>query len=361
MTNRQPELVGVEMEKVFADLYYNVSDPVGYGSVDKLKNKTQASKKETLQWLSGQDAYTLHKKKLQKFSRRKTMVRGMNIQWQLDLVDMIKYARYNSNYKYLLTSIDVFSRYAHAVPLKKKTGSEVVRALKKILTSQQPLRLQVDRGAEFYNVNVRTFLAKRNIALFSTYNETKAAMVERFNRTLKERMFRYFTKNRTYKYLDVLNDLVTGYNNSMHRITRMKPVDVNKENESDLWKRLYSSTLRARNKFKFKIGDAVRLGRLKNKFEKGYTPNWTTEHFHIFGRRGTNPVTYKLKDEDGEVIKGSFYEPELQKIQLPNSESVYPVDIIRTKKFKNKQIKHYVHYRGWPDKFDEWVDAENMV
>lgn len=349
------------MEKAFTDIYYNLSNPAGYASIDKLSRESKTSKKDALQWLSGQDAFTLHRKKLHKYPRRKTMVQGMNIQYQIDLVDMVKYARYNSNYRYLLTAIDVFSRYAYAVPLKNKTGVEVVKALKKIFVTNQPIRIQTDRGVEFLNLHVKTFLAKRKIKLFSTSNETKAAIVERFNRTLKERMFRYFTKSGSYRYIDVLDELITGYNNSIHRITKMRPVDVSEENQEELWNRLYGEDLKSKSHFKFEIGDTVRISRMKDIFEKVYTPNWSREHFRIIARRGTNPVTYKLKDVAGEIISGSFYEPELQKIQAPSVETNYPIDIIRRKKLKNNKMKFYVHYRGWPNTFDEWIDAENIV
>lgn len=345
----------------FSKIYYNPSNPAGYGSIQKLMSESGSSRKDTLQWLSGQDSFTLHRKKLRKFPRRKTMVSGVNVQYQVDLVDMVKYARYNSNYKYILTAIDVFSRYAYAIPLKNKTGVEVVKALKKIFVSNQPLRLQSDYGVEFYNIDVKTFLAKRKIDLFSTSNETKAAIVERFNRTLKERMFRYFTKNNTYRYLDILNDMVSGYNTSVHRIIKMRPIDVTKENEKMLWERLYGDTLKTNSHFRFEIGDVVRISKMKDIFEKGYTPNWTREYFYIIGRRNTNPVTYKLKDSRGEVLKGSFYEPEIQKIKSPTDETSYPIDIIRRKKMKNNKMKYYVHYRGWPDSFNEWIDAENLM
>lgn len=342
----------------FSQIFFNPSNPAGYSSIYKLSKKTEKSRQKTLDWLSGQDAYTLHKRRLKKFPRRKTMVRGIDDQWQMDLVDMTKYARYNTNYKFLLTAIDVFSRFAFAVPLKNKTGTEVVKGLTKLFVNRMPRRIQADRGSEFYNLHVRTFLSKRNIPLFSTYNEPKAAMVERFNRTLKERMFRFFTKENTYRYIEVLPHLLFSYNNSVHRITKTKPSEVTEHNQDQIWERLYKKELQPRAAFRFKVGDVVRLSKIKNKFEKGYTPNWTEEYFYVAARRGTHPVTYKIKDDAGEILEGSFYEPELQLIRTPTE---YPIDVIKSRKLKNNKSEHYVHFRGWPDSFNQWIPAENLL
>merc|ERR1712002_251379 len=102
--------------------------------------------------------------------------------------------------------------------------------------------MQTDKGSEFTNRIVQAFLKKKTIDFFVTENETKASIVERFNRTLKEKMWKYFTHRNTVKYMPVLQKLVTSYNNSYHRSIKTKPALVNKSNEGIVWKNLYKKS-----------------------------------------------------------------------------------------------------------------------
>lgn len=122
------------------------------------------------------------------------MVSGIDDQWQADLVDVRALSRYNRGFQFLLTCIDIFSKYAWVIPLKNKTGISLTKAFKQILKSgRRPLKLQTDKGSEFFNRNVKQFLEQHHIHLFATHDETKASIVERFNRTFKEKMWKYFT------------------------------------------------------------------------------------------------------------------------------------------------------------------------
>jgi transposase InsO family protein len=137
-------------------------------------------------------------------------------QWQANLVDLGKLAFYNKGFKYLLTCIDVLSRYAWVVPLKDKTGKTLKEAFQVIFKmGQQPIRLQTDKGTEFTNRIFQKFLNEHDVHFFTTYNEeTKANIVERFNRTLKTKMWKYFTYRETLPYVDVLSDMVASYNHT---------------------------------------------------------------------------------------------------------------------------------------------------
>ncbi|XP_074651575.1 uncharacterized protein LOC141906232 [Tubulanus polymorphus] len=308
------------------------------------------------------DTYTLHKPTRKKFPRRKVIVRGIDDQWAADLVFLIDLQKYNSGYKYLLTAIDCFSRYAIVRALKSKHASSIVDAFKDIFRRERrhPRLLQVDAGSEFHNASVKTFLKNYgNVELFSTKSVIKASLVERFNLTLKRRMFRYFTKNNTRRYLDDLDDFVTAYNNSVHRTLGIPPARVNADNEERLWKKLYGNEFPSKATFKYDVGDTVRVARQKKTFEKSYHPSWTEELFEIAYRRATRPVTYRVKSLDGELIEGSFYEPELQAVAKPTAEKTYQIDILKRKK-ANRKLKYFVHYRGCPSSFDEWVDANQL-
>ena len=131
---------------------------------------------------------------------------------------------------------------------------------------------------------------------------------------MKQRMFRYFTAHETTKYYDILDELVSNYNNTVHSSIKMTPVEASKlENELTVFKNLYpEGEEKETEKPKFKIEDRVRISKKKKKFEKGYTTRWTKEIFVIEKVLNTVPVTYKIKDLNDEEIKGSFYEQELQ-------------------------------------------------
>lgn len=306
-------------DEILDAIYFNVGHPAGYSSVQKLykaaKKVNQTIKlRDVKNYLIKQKVYTLHHPVQKKFQRRKTITSGLNKQFQMDLVILDKYSRYNSGVKHLLMVIDVFSRYAFVKPLKTKTGKEVSIKLEEIFALRKPVAIQADDGGEFFNVHVKTLLDKHKIKLFSVSSDTKSALVERFNRTFKNRMFRYFTKHNTYRYIDILQDLVNAYNKSKHRIIGMAPVSVTKENEKELWNKQYKNEFTKHAKFKFEIGDKVRITKLQSIFAKSYLPLWSDEYFMIKYRFATKPPTYKLIDLNGEILIGSFYRQEIQKI-----------------------------------------------
>ena len=259
-------------------------------------------------------ANELHRKVITKFPKRKVVSHGVDKIWAADLIDLQKISKQNKHYKYLLSVIDIFSKYAFVKPLKNKTGDEVTKAFTEIFkTGRHPEKIWVDNGKEFYNKTLKSFLKLHNVELYSTQNEEKSCVVERFNRTLKEKMFKYFTAFNTTKYYDVLSDILLEYNNSFHNTIKMTPVEGSKkENEKDIYQRVFSF-VECQDKPKFKVGDRVRITKYKKHFEKGFTSNWTTEIFVIDKVLYTNPITYKIKDLKGEEIIGSFYEKELQK------------------------------------------------
>ena len=163
----------------------------------------------------------------------------------------------------------------------------------------------VDKGKEFYNKDVKDL-----IELYSTENEEKSSVVERWIRTIKEKMWKYFSADSMNVYINVLPDLVREYNNTRHSSIKMTPTNASKkENELRVWRNLYPDHLEVKDiNHKFSVGDKVRISKKKNTFEKGYTTRWTEEIFTIAEVKRTSPVTYKIADLDGEEITGTFYE-----------------------------------------------------
>ena len=354
------------MREILTKIYYDVLNPAGFSSVQKLfkaakKILPSITLKQVKHWLKHQNTYTRHHRVRRRFPRRKTLSGGIDDVWQMDLCDLSKLSRFNSGYRFLLTVIDVFSRYAFVRPLKNKSGLEVAKAIESIFETEQrkPSKIGFDQGREFYNTSVKALLDKYNIKLYSVYSDTKMALVERFNRTLKSRMWKYFTRHNTEKYLDILQDLVTAYNHSKHRIIGMPPVKVNKSNEISLWKKLYQNDFLKSVKYKFNVGDIVRISKIKKTFEKGYMPNFTYESFIVYQRHATNPVTYKLMDLQNEELKGSFYEYELLPVGRPKLDITAHIDILKTKK-QNQETKYLIHYKEWDSKFDQWINKDEI-
>ena len=164
--------------------------------------------------------YTLHKPTRRRFPTLPVLVFGPDEQWAADLVEVQSLAKDNKGNQYLLSVIDVFSKYAWVEPLKAKTGAAVTQAFEKVLRralGRTPLKLQTDDGKEFYNKTFRGLITRRGIPHFSTAGDTKASVVERFNRTLKQRLYRYFTVENTLSFVSVLPEIVQGYTRSHHR------------------------------------------------------------------------------------------------------------------------------------------------
>ena len=187
------------MDKILREVYYKVRSPGSLAGVDavyraaKERNK-KITRRIVAKWLKSQETYTLHKPARRKFRRGKIIVSGIDQRWQADLVDLRSLSKFNDGINYLNVVIDVFSKYAWVVPMRNKKGVDLVNAFKTILAEGRvPKSLQTDKGSEYLNRTFQQFLKDKNILFFTSNNETKACVVERLNRTLKTKTWRYFT------------------------------------------------------------------------------------------------------------------------------------------------------------------------
>ena len=297
----------------------------------------------------------LHKPIRRNFPKRRVIVHNVDDIWCSDLVDMQKLSKWNKGYKYLLMVLDLFSKYGWIVPLKTKTGLEVSKAFESIFKKGKPKKLWVDKGKEYYNKNMLDLLAKNNIEIYSTENEEKSSVCERWNRTIKEKMYKRFTMQNNTVYIEILPKILASYNNSKNRSIGMTPNEARKrENYGKVYFNLYGDLAESQNgKPAFKIGDTVRISKYKRKtFDKGYTPNWTEEVFLISEIQPTNPITYKIKDLNGEEIKGTFYVEELQK----TDQTIYRIEKV-IRKTKDKAL---VKWKGYPAEFNSWIPLKDL-
>lgn len=294
----------------------------------------------------------LHKPVKRKFRKRRVLVSHIDDIWAADLVEMLPFSKHNKGFKYLLTVIDVFSKYGWIIPIKNKTGLEVSEAFKAIFEEGRiPKKVWSDKGKEFYNKHVKELFKKHNIELYSTENEEKSSVAERWNRTMKNKMYKYFSANSTNVYIDVLDQMVGTYNKSRHRSIKMSPIEASKKkNESEVYENLYSKEL-PDTKTKYKVGDFVRITVKQGVFSKGYTPNWTEEVFKITDVQNTNPPTYKLTDMKDEPIQGSFYEQELQ----PTTQEIFRIEKVIRSRVRDGKKEMYVKWKGYDKAFNSWI------
>ena len=242
-------------------VYFDPTRVGSYDGVDALRLVTRVPWKIVAEWLSEQYAYALQKPARHHFRRRRVIVGGLRQQWQADLVALSNLKNDNDGMTFILTVIDVFSKVAWCVRSKNTSAASLVAPLTTTFTKGWPKTLQTDQGLEFLNKSVQALLKKYGIHHFSTHNEeTKVSIVERFNRTLKTRMWRYFTKHQTWRYIDVQQH--------PHRSIGMAPSQVSLHNQEEVWQRLYGHD--GKGVPKLRVSDRVRIHKYKSKFEKGY-------------------------------------------------------------------------------------------
>ena len=253
-----------------------------------------------------------HKPVIKKFNKRKVYSQFKDNIWGVDLTDTQSLSKQNKGIKYLLCAIDLFSKYAFVVPLKDKKGISIANAFNKIIKqpNRKPNKIWVDQGGKFYNRVFKKWLSDNDIMMYSTFNEGKSVVAERFIRTLKNKLYKHMTATGKNVYYGVLDDIVNEYNNTKHNTIKMKPKDVKNDN-----KRVYIDE-HSKKDSRFNVGDRVRISKFKNIFATRYTPNWSREIFIVNKINDTGPYTYNLKDLDDEEIIGSFYDRELQGTKL---------------------------------------------
>ena len=194
-------------------------------------------------------------------------------------------SKFNKEFRFLLCVIDIYSKYAWVVPLKDKKGASIVNAFQSILneSNRKPNKIWLDKGSELYNRSTKLWLEKNDIEMYSTHNEGKSVVAERFIWTIKNKIYKHLTSISKNVYIDKLDDIVNECNNAKHRKTKMKPIDVKDNTYIDFGKGIND------NDPKFKVGDHVRMSKYKNVFSKDYTPNWSEEVFVIKKIKNTVP------------------------------------------------------------------------
>jgi len=337
-------------------LYYDPKSPGAFGSVQRVyQTASQVIPGITLadvkDYLQSQITYVLHRSARKRITRNHMTSDKPNEHWQSDLVDMSAYAKSNDGYNFIITTIDIFSKKASAVPVRHKNQKEMAEAFEKIFKNASPENLMTDRGTEFLNKPVQAVFRKHMVNHFTSRlnSPVKAAVCERFNRTLKSRMFKYFTSKGTRRWLEILDDLLDGYNNSYHRSIGMAPNEVNELNIQLVRNKLRSKQIKDSLKTKLIPGDTVRIQYKSEPLDKGYYPNWQDPLYTIEKISNKNGrKMYKLKDGLGRVQVNKYYTEELQKSKkLP-----FRIERVLREDHRNKRV--LVKWLGYSHEYNSW-------
>lgn len=306
----------------------------------------------------------LHKPVKHKFPTRKVFVGSKDQTWSMDLADMSVWKKENDGYTYILTIVDVFTRWAAARALKTKSAKDVLAALKDVVTEskREPRFLWVDEGKEFVNNDMKKWREENKIGMYHTYGRGKSVIVERFNRTLKTNMWKTLTAENSHSWVELLPKLITDYNSSVHSTLRMTPNEASKnpEKAGKRWQEKKKVEMPAAPTTDYKVGDIVRISRIKGMFEKGYDVSWTRQTF-VIDRIDNHqfPPLYYLKDYDHHnPIQGGFYEEELQKVKHPHT---FLIDHVIKERGKGDKKELFVRWLGYGPESDSWIKKEDSV
>jgi len=360
-------------DDILKKYYFEEINPAAYAGPQKLYNVL--SKKYpgvfTLQyvrqWLNDQDAYSLQKTRRYRFRHANVRVSAIGEQLDIDLLSMENLASDNDGIRFLLCAIDILSRKLWVRPLKNKTAKVVLEEMKSIIKAVSPTKIakiRSDKGSEFSNRWFKKYMKEQNIYFFTTNNPPKSNYVERVQRTLKEKLYRYMRHKRTYRYIDNLQNIVDSYNATPHRALKgLSPNDIDKNNEADVWAQTYLK--KSNNKigkpiFRLKKGDLVRISFDRKPFQRAYQEQYTTEVFKVIGRILKQGIPmYTLADMKGENIPALFYTSELQKVNKDEN-SLWFIERILKKRIRNKKQQYLVEWQGFPAVFNSWIDAESV-
>jgi hypothetical protein len=267
------------------------------------------------------ETYQKHKDVRVKFTRRPILSKGIDYLHEADLIHLPKLTKHNDGKAYILNVIDVLSKRISLESIKTKSPKDVIPAFKRIYARRKrPQKLHTDRGTEFCSKQAMEYFESNNIIRYSNNSSFKAAIVERSNRTLLNIMFKYLSQNKTNRYVEFLPNLEKIINNSYHRSIDMKPSEVNKKNEKQIWKKLYSKyfKIKQRKDNYLPPGTVVRISKYQATFNKKYMPNFTNEKF-IIHKVTTDDKSglylYSLRDLNNEDILGIFYKSDLSVVR----------------------------------------------
>lgn len=360
----QTSVYDKNIEEDIRQNYLKPGHPIAFSGLtqiyDYYNRKLPLSKIKQI--LASIESYTLHRE-FHKQKRNISYTHFKRYQFQMDLVDVQQLAKFNSNVHYLLNVIDTFTRFAFVRPLISKHATVVLEQFKDILreAQQKPYMIVLDKGTEFMNDQFINFCKSNKILLINPQSNVHAAYIERFNRTLQNIMYKYMTENETNRYVDVLQKLVTTYNNRKHRMIQMSPtqaeLDPTQHIKINLNQALRNQTLKKKDPV-YAVGTYVRIAKQKGKFSRSYQEQTQQEIFKIFKIDTTKKIPlYHLETYNGdEKIKGGFYDFELTQV----STDIFRIEKIIKKRTFQRKKQLFVKWKGFDNKYNSWINEEDV-
>ena len=337
-------------------------------SLKKGKDFDHISEKSVDNYLEGNPSYTLHRQSRLHFKTKRVVIGGLQQLNQGDLADVKKYADSNDGVNFLLVVEDVFSKYIWVEPLLTKSNEDVLKALKKVYTSDDlfPSTFSSDKGTEFTGKMITSFFDKHDVRHFTSHGDTKAQFVERSIRTLKHKLFQLMTWRNSSRYIDNLQTIVKSLNNSFKKELGMSPSEVNDENAKSVFFRIYGDNIHdviennidQNSRHTFSVGDFVRISVSKGIFEKKYNDTFSQEIFRITSVIETAPIQYTIEDLLHEDILGKFYKQQLQKVDFDLE--FFTIENI-VNRFSSHGVKHaHVEWKYYGKKFDSDIPLSKI-
>lgn len=350
------------MDQTLRKIYYDLDSPAAYSSINRVYKEAQKfniSRDKVQEFMEKQRVYTMYKPVNRKFKRMQTKPSGLNTDWQGDLAVFSQFSKFNKKFVYLLVLVDVLSKKIHVEPAKTKTAKDMILAFKAIFERAQtkPWKIFTDNGWEFNSKEMKSFWMEQEILHFSakTHKVLHATMAERAIRTIKDRLYKRFGKKGSLIWLDDIQKIVDGINNSVCSVIGMRPNDVTYGNAEALRTRVFETDVKS--KPTFKVGDHVRIEMKKVLFTKGSIAKYTDEIFVVAQVLGhTNPVVYKIKTQDERVLDGYYYAQELSKA---STDTTYRIQKVLGSKEENNKVFYKVQYAG--KDVIEWICEDEII
>lgn len=348
--------------KKMKNIYYNYSGEGSLMGLSYLIRHFPKYKKYWKKWLETQDTYTKTVPLKRKFLRRRYITSRLDYSFQADVAFLktvfgIKLPTSNSDVSYLLVIVDMLSRYTYVYPLISKTSQEISDNIQKFLDKRKnkSISLMTDFGGEFYGKESKKLFNKYNVNHYSSKNfEIKSSIVERKIREIKLRIFKYISHTGNLNYVSKLNQIINSINKTVNKEIGLSPSEITDEHVPFIFQKLHLSQKKLKKPV-YSIGDTVRITKIPQFISKESTSfKWSNEIFIIKKILPSHPITYSIRDFDMNVIEGSFYENELQKVNISQS-SKHKFEILKTEK-----NRYYVHFIGFSDKYNQWISKRSV-
>jgi hypothetical protein len=365
------------MELVLDKIYNDPKSPAGVAGVNQLlieakKIEPNIKRKNVVEYLQNHSTYTQFRPRRVRFPRSKTVPAGYLTDVQCDLADMGNHSMENEGNNYILVAIDVLSKQIFAAPIKTKTPIDLIPAFERIFGQMEMIchRLFSDKGGEFTGKVMRKYFENKEVdKIECNSSSVKAALAENAIKRLKQRIYRYFHRVGTYKWIDVLDKIVYAINHSKSRVLGgLCPADISFKNAQALWRKNYGPIEKLINPKvikapRYKVGDYVRMSRNKSTFAKGYTPSFDNEIIQVDkvkpAVRPNGTVQYWVKDAKGEPFDGFFYEQDLTKVRLDERIPYRIEKEIQRKKNKDGKMEYLVKF--FSDPVPQWIHENQLL